>query len=698
MFSINCLEILASKSQWRKHRSLYKNLLARKDYRKFKKNFPCTKRFHKRFFFNDYYINNQNGGYPTKNVYKPLPENFFGKNINIQAIVGKNGSGKSTLMDLMYMAINNFCYMFERGNDRPGAQPLYYVPNLFLKIYFTFDYLDSKSCINNIDGTLSCLGKHIKLETPKINKIFHLTTRTKYHFKKESLQNICDILRNLFYSIVSNYSMQSFVDDNYKRKVYKHNKTTHLDQEESYIKSWIAPIFHKNDGYIRSVVLNPYRDHGEIDLNQEFKLSSDRVSSLFIFSFLKKKHFFSPYQFHSLKITYREKVTESKIDAFCEEWIGEDYKRSNKDIREKAVKDFIANRDCISDLLLNKITFYQSDDELSKKIINSTIAYIKIKLLKVISRYDQFKETYKDLISLKFENNSISMNYNNETNFRTFLDEIFENKSHITKKIRRSINSLKFDFEKKLKEKDNKFRCSIYTEDILRFIEKESKMISPEFIEDILPSPIFDYKLILDKIDGRNIIKERINYKSLSSGEIQLLQTISVHIYHILNILSVSKNRPKYNNINLVFDELEICFHPEYQRQFVQKLLSIIENMGINQEASINIFLITHSPFILSDIPACNILYLKEGSPDTSHNRISFAQNIGDMMYDSFFMEKTIGDFAEEKIRRLIRKKLEKNTDKKQLLMSDEEEQAVLKAIGDPVIRSLIDEIEANDD
>ena len=42
--------------------------------------------------------------------------------------------------------------------------------------------------------------------------------------------------------------------------------------------------------------------------------------------------------------------------------------------------------------------------------------------------------------------------------------------------------------------------------------------------------------------------------------------------------------------------------------------------------------------------------------------------------------------------------KLEKDSSKKQLLMSDAEEQAVLKSIGDPVIRSLIDEIEANND
>ena len=305
MFSINCLEITASKNQWRKHRSLYKNLLARKDYKKFRINFPTEKRFHKRFFFNDYYETIQSGVVPTKNNKRGLPKNFFGDNINIQAIVGKNGSGKSSLMDLMYMAINNFCYMFERGQDRPGAQPLYYVPNLFLNIYFTFDYQESESVITNHEGTLSCLNNCTSLRTPKIQKTFHLRTRqNSKSFVKEPLKNICETLKNLFYSIVSNYSMQSFVDDNYKRKVFKFDNNKQLDLEETYIKSWIAPIFHKNDGYIRSVVLNPYRDHGSIDLGREFALSKERVTSLFVFSFCKKIPFFPSYQFRSLKVTY----------------------------------------------------------------------------------------------------------------------------------------------------------------------------------------------------------------------------------------------------------------------------------------------------------------------------------------------------------------------------------------------------------
>ena len=70
------------------------------------------------------------------------------------------------------------------------------------------------------------------------------------------------------------------------------------------------------------------------------------------------------------------------------------------------------------------------------------------------------------------------------------------------------------------------------------------------------------------------------------------------------------------------------------------------------------------------------------------------------MMYDSFFMQKTIGDFAEYKLNRLIeiyqginpntKRKIGKRGNKE--LMEEKEE--TLKIIGDPIIRSLIEEIE----
>ena len=60
------------------------------------------------------------------------------------------------------------------------------------------------------------------------------------------------------------------------------------------------------------------------------------------------------------------------------------------------------------------------------------------------------------------------------------------------------------------------------------------------------------------------------------------------------------------------------------------------------------------------------------------------------MMYDSFFMQKTIGDFAERKLKELIKWKQGMESE----IETDEDAECLLNLIGDPVVRSLIDEIE----
>ncbi len=204
-----------------------------------------------------------------------------------------------------------------------------------------------------------------------------------------------------------------------------------------------------------------------------------------------------------------------------------------------------------------------------------------------------------------------------------------------------------------------------------------------------MPPTFFQCDLKLYKNDNQN---DEIDYASLSSGEIQLFQTLSTHLYHVSNLLSVNDNRPKYKNLNLIFDELEICMHPEYQRRFIDMLLFALNNIVHERECWINVFIFTHSPFILSDIPTSNILFLKDGTQDKSKNKatITFAQNIGEMMYDSFFMQKTIGDFAERKLKELIKWKQGMESE----IETDEDAERLLNLIGDPIFRSLIDEIE----
>lgn len=63
----------------------------------------------------------------------------------------------------------------------------------------------------------------------------------------------------------------------------------------------------------------------------------------------------------------------------------------------------------------------------------------------------------------------------------------------------------------------------------------------------------------------------------------------------------------------LVLDEIELCFHPEYQRLFVANLLQSLKDNKVTESVNVNVVLTTHSPFVLSDIPQSNILYLEMG-------------------------------------------------------------------------------------
>lgn len=182
-----------------------------------------------------------------------------------------------------------------------------------------------------------------------------------------------------------------------------------------------------------------------------------------------------------------------------------------------------------------------------------------------------------------------------------------------------------------------------------------------------LPPPIYKVQIFLNRSREKNDERsqtDEILFSRLSSGEKQFAYMMSTYIYHLANLESIhiaSKLTPMplqrvaYSMINMIFDEMELCFHPEYQRTFVNNLVSYIKRAGLNKVFSFNVILTTHSPFILSDIPACNILALKDGMPDDSFkNERTFAGNIYDILGNNFFMENFIGEFASKEIDRII--------------------------------------------
>ena len=135
---------------------------------------------------------------------------------------------------------------------------------------------------------------------------------------------------------------------------------------------------------------------------------------------------------------------------------------------------------------------------------------------------------------------------------------------------------------------------------------------------------------------------------------------ISNFVYHLVNINSVHTIEDekvaglpllKYRYVNVVFDEIELYFHPDLQRRFLSLIISALRNIHIEHIEGINLLMVTHSPFVLSDIPRSNVLVLSKQKEIAGE---TFCANIHDMLGQSFFMEYSMGQIAQEEIEEIF--------------------------------------------
>jgi hypothetical protein len=109
-----------------------------------------------------------------------------------------------------------------------------------------------------------------------------------------------------------------------------------------------------------------------------------------------------------------------------------------------------------------------------------------------------------------------------------------------------------------------------------------------------------------------------------------------------------------YNQVCIVMEEVELYYHPEYQKSYLNYLLEQISRAGLSRLKSLNLVFVTHSPFILSDITRNDILCLENGvQVDLKFQ--TFGANIHDLLRHPFFMKNgTIGDYAQKVINEII--------------------------------------------
>ena len=653
--------------------------------------------------FDDLMRFNPDGSFNGLNDSK-VPREFFGPNITVHAIVGENGSGKSSLLDLMYRIINNFSFMLELGMHKSaGAMKLCYVQGIKANLYFMLDGRMGE--LHAFDDTMS-----FRYADYEQTLTFHRVEQNggqRVIFDNISLRDevvveatvtapvarMAEVARRFFYTIVSNYSVQSYIDDDYaseKTLIEYHPELVEgkggkkqisrkvIEREEGDV--WIHNIFHKNDGYRTPIVLNPYREKGTLDMSKEYRLAIYRLSSIFLKARQLHIDLLDDYEFRTIEYTYDRLSVERKFEKLFyrkvrhnQEWV------QMLDIRG----NILSKPDSIACQILDGLGLSARTD-LDEPLVRDACLYMVYKVLSIASKYPSYYE---------FEDFGDIESYLQTTDdLRTpellgrLIDTIEKDHSHITVKYRQMKRFLQLVGKAPgiVNRLVGTFDYDWYVDALMEYGVWEKYPRNMQDILESLPPAIFNIDILLIKKDEQ----KELNLRYMSSGERQFLFTCSTFVYHLLNLKSVHEyKRVRYRSMNLVLDEVEICFHPEYQRQFVKKLIDQLIKLRLNYKCSLNIILATHSPFILSDIPRQNILYLEKGICVNDQIEINpYAANVNDILNQSFFLKDSfMGEFALMRVKNLMEEI--DNYGKRKNIRSVDELKKEIELIGDKFLR-----------
>lgn len=224
--------------------------------------------------------------------------------------------------------------------------------------------------------------------------------------------------------------------------------------------------------------------------------------------------------------------------------------------------------------------------------------------------------------------------------------------SHVTRKLRQVENYMAAGFEggdmyERIGKRDDETGELLVMMDDLKN-NYEGKVL----LLDNMPPALYQWDMKFKKV-GENECD--IDFDSFSSGEKQMLNSIGAVIYHLQNLNTTAVTH--YSNINIVLEEIELYYHPECQRNYINMLLHLLGGVKLYNIGDINIVFVTHSPFILSDIPKCNVLFLRDGMDQHLMQENTFGANIHAMLKNGFFLPNlTMGEFAYQKINGLFEK------------------------------------------
>lgn len=601
--------------------------------------------------------------------------------IQVTAIVGQNGAGKSSIVEFMMRLINNFAAA-SLGEKKFGeaAERLHFIDKVDGELWYVLKGKPYHLKVKNAHVTLTkfvqqtdqgdCFvysneenvfdnGKDDNCE--KVTEVFVTPDNT----------NLKDLYSQFFYTMVSNQSVYAYNtldfytecnDDEKECKAQEQKEKKTFNDE---YRCWLHGIFHKNDGYKTPMVVTPYRYEGNININNENLLATERLVTLLakqtklrrINGHLLAKQLTYSYdtaEVHKLKEIQKlgfEKLTEEGF-AF---------------LRRHIIK-------CWEEVLGKSI----SDNPKKRPYFEQAVDYIAYKTLKISRNYEEHHKF--------FEANKGMTDSCDEEQIREMIKKQSVDLSHITRKIFQTIAYIwyeVYDIEEKYDEKGELVDSygSISFDDL--GVKWHKKAIKEEGLDRdpirfyiqrqaLIVPPFLCMRIDLCEVDAPSV---EIDFETLSSGEKQQIYTISSILYHLDNLKSAQKDESNpdricYKNVNVVLEEIELYYHPELQQQFVKYLIDSLDQVDLEGIDCINVMIVTHSPYVLSDIPKNNVLALRKDNPEPEENLRTFGANIHDLLKNSFFLtEGTMGKFAQWEVGHILacmdvhRWALQKNVD-----------------------------------
>lgn len=582
-----------------------------------------------------------------------IPYDFFDRGVNVSAVVGKNGSGKSSLLNLIYLVLNNVGAVLV-DNECPKPK---FVQGVCVELWFEVDgqecvivCLDDEICFRGVGSNrwaYSCTGK--------LRRCLQYGRFRQANLSPSGKRNALDRFSNTFpYTITANYSMMGFVGE---------------DLNDAENARWMSYAYEQcMSGYQYPLQLLPWKVRNRIDFEKEKKDSNQRMLVTALMLYQKGCNILPEYEYHDISFEYN--------DDNCQRVLLGLNKRYGIRILQD-VTDNTIERNIVGVVLKYLGIPLLSGHELR---IRTLKILLFLEVVKQLPRVDQEK-IYCNHLKGGVEFNAPYLG----RKIRRVCDDLQKNQSWNAHEFHRLYNFLSNTNVLPTFMK-GKFSYKEYYDWLSGNVKKDSqKCVFTEAIRlsRSLPPNSYDSKIMYADADGT-----LLSISDFSGGQKQFVYQVSTILYHIFNLMPAHNVDPKYRMFNIIIDEVELCLHPDYQRSYLYWLLYILERLNMKDAlCRYNIMLVTHSPFVLSDIPRGNILYLENGHVASEKESFvnPFGANVNDILRQSFFMDKGfMGEFVRKKILSLL--DFLTNPDSREIWDS-ETAKFFIESIGEPLIK-----------